>query len=145
MSFVIYSRKTGKYLNQNFFTGSWPRIVWMKWYLPSFDITSLTCDPTVFPGKIIPNIAKNNRIFPGKERGDKDFILTNLNSSMAEFFLHYCLFFFILTIFRSKRGLKVGSKALTLGPSFFHKYSNPSKKNLKKVYKWAEKGLSFFC
>ena len=65
----------------------------MKQYLPSFDSTPLACEPTVFPAKIIPNIAKNNRIFPGKERGDKYFILTNLNSSMAEFFLHYCLFF----------------------------------------------------
>ena len=65
----------------------------MKQYLSNFDSTPWTCDPTVFPGKIIPNIAKSNRIFPGKEGGDKDFILTYFDSSMAEVFPHYCLFF----------------------------------------------------
>ena len=36
-------------------------------YLSNFDSTPLTCDPTMFPGKVTLNIAKNNRIFP--ERG----------------------------------------------------------------------------
>ena len=47
----------------------------------------------MFPGKNIKNIAKSNRIFPGKGRDDKDFILTYLDSSMAEVFPHCCLFF----------------------------------------------------
>ena len=45
---------------------------------------------------------------------------------MAEVFPHYYLFFFsILTTFKreSQRGLKVGTKVLTLGLSLFHKYS----------------------
>ena len=46
----------------------------MKQYLSNFDSTPLTFDPALFPGKNIPNIAKSNRIFPGKGRGDKDFI-----------------------------------------------------------------------
>ena len=44
----------------------------MKQHLSNFNSATLTCDPTVFPGKIIPNIAKSDRIFPGKGRGDKD-------------------------------------------------------------------------
>ena len=37
-----------------------------------FDSTPLNCDPTMFPGKRILNIAKSFHIFPGKGRGDKD-------------------------------------------------------------------------
>ena len=107
----------------------------MKQYL-SGDSTTLICDPTVFPGKIIPNIAKSNGIFPGKEGVDKDFILTYFGSSMADVFPHYCLFFSILTIFRRKRGLKVKPKVLTLGPTLFHKYSNPSK-HFQTVFQFA--------
>ena len=121
MSFVIYSRKTGKYLNQNFFTGSWPGIVWTKNICQILIQPLLTFDPALFPGKNIPNIAKSNRIFPGKGRWDKDFILTYLDSPMAEVFPHYCLFFSILAIFRRKRGVIVAPKVLTLGPFLFHK------------------------
>ena len=99
----------------------------MKHYLSVFGSTSLTCDLTVFPDKIIPNTAKSNRILPGKGRGDKDLILTYLDSSMAEVF-PLCLFFSILIIFRRKRGVKVGPKVLISRPSLFHKYLNPSKK-----------------
>ena len=101
--------------------------------MSNFDSVPLTFDPALFPDKNIANIAKSNRIFPGKGRGDKDFILIYLDSSMAEVFPHYCLFFFILAIFMRKRGVKVGSKMLTLGPSFFHKYSNLSK-NFQTVF-----------
>ena len=59
----------------------------------NLDSTPLTCDPTLFPGKNVSNIAKANRIFPGKGRRDKDFILTCLESSVAEVSLNYCLFF----------------------------------------------------
>ena len=55
---------------------------------------------------------------------------------MADVFQHYCLFFSILTIFRRKRGLKVGLKVLTLGPSLVHKYSNSSK-NFQTVFLFA--------
>ena len=58
----------------------------MKQYLSNFDSIPLTLDTALFPGKNIPNIAKINRIFPGKGRGDKDFILTYVDSSV---FLHY--------------------------------------------------------
>ena len=91
----------------------------MKQHLSNFDSAPLTCDPTVSSGKIIPNIAKSDRIFPGKGREDKDFILTCMDSSMAEVFPHCCLFFSILTIFRKKRELKVGSEVLTFFFSYF--------------------------
>ena len=73
MSVVIYSRKTGKYLNQNFLAGSSPGIVCIKCYLSNFDSTPLNCDPALIPDKNIPIIAKSNCIFAGKGRGHKDF------------------------------------------------------------------------
>ena len=91
----------------------------MKQHLSNFDSAPLTCDPTVSSGKIIPNSAKSNRIFPGKGREDKDFILTCMDSSMAEVFPHCCLFFSILTIFMKKRELKVGPEVLTFFFSYF--------------------------
>ena len=124
---MIYSRKTGKYLNRNFFTGSWPGIVWTKNICQILIQPLLTFDPALFPGKNIPNIAKSNRIFPGKGRGDKGFTMTYLDSSVAEVFPNYLLFFSILAIFRRKRGVKAELNVLKLGPVLFHKYSNPSK------------------
>ena len=62
--------------------------------------------------------------------------MTRLDRSMAEVFPHYCSFFSILTVFRRKRGLKAGPEVLTLGPSIFHKYSNPSK-NFQTVFLFA--------
>ena len=124
---MIYSRETEQYLNQFFFTGSWPGIVWMKYYLSNFGSIPLSCDPALFPGKNTPNIAKTNYIFPEKGEGNKDFILIYLNSSIADVFPPYYLFFSILTLFSRKRGVKVGPNVLTSGPYFFHKYSNPSK------------------
>ena len=66
----------------------------MRQYLSNFDSASLTCDTALFSGKNTPNIAKINRIFPGNEKGNKDFILTYFDSSMADAFPHYFLFFF---------------------------------------------------
>ena len=43
-------------------------------------------------------------------------------------FFRSTAYFFILTIIRRKRGVKLGRKVLTLSPFLFHKYSNPSKK-----------------
>ena len=75
----------------------------MKQELPNFDSNPLICDPSLFPGKNSPNIAYSNYIFPGKERGDKAFILTYL----AEVFLHYCLFISISAIFSGNKGSKL--------------------------------------
>ena len=109
MSFVIYSYKTGKCWNQNNFTN-----------LQNFESNPLICDPTLFPCKNSSNIAKSNRVFPGKGRGGKALILTYLNGPMAEVFPHYCLSFSISAIFRGKRVVKVGPEVQTLGPSLFH-------------------------
>ena len=108
----------------------------MTQHLSNFDSIPLTCDPALFPSKSIPNIAKSNRILLGKGRGDKDFILTYLDSSMAEVFSRHCLFFSILAVYRRKRGVKVGPKVLTVGLPLFHKYSNPSK-NFQTVFLFA--------
>ena len=43
--------------------------------------------------KSSPNITKCNRVFPGKERGDRDLILKYLDGPMADVFPHYWLFF----------------------------------------------------
>ena len=92
--------------------------------IPSnFDSNLLICDPTQFPGKNNPNIAKSDRIVPGKGRGDRAL---TLNSPMAEDFPQYCLSFLISAIFRGKRVVRVEQKAQTLGPSLFHENSHPS-------------------
>ena len=101
----------------------------MKQDLPNFDSNPLTCDASLFPG---PNIVKSNHIFPGKGRGDKDFILTYL----AEVFPHYCLLISISTIFSGNRGLKLEPKVLTLVPYLLQKNSNPSK-NFQAMFLFA--------
>ena len=58
----------------------------MKQCLSNFDSVPLTCNPALFPGKNIPNIAKNNRVFPEREKGEKEFILTYFDISMADVF-----------------------------------------------------------
>ena len=92
----------------------------------NLDSNPLICDPILFLGKNSPNIAKNNRIFPGKRGGDRVLILTYLDSPMAEVFPHFCLSFSILAIFRGEQVVKVGPKVQTLGPFLFHENSNPS-------------------
>ena len=111
MSFGIYSYKTGKYWNQNFLTNLQNIIKF--WFLP------FVCDPTLFPGKISPNISNSNCVFPGKGRGDRALILTYLHNPAAEVFPHYCLSFSILAIFREKREVKVRLEVQTLGPFLF--------------------------
>ena len=56
--------------------------------LTSLDSNTLICDPTLFPGKNSPNIAKSNRVFPGKKKEDRALILTYLNSPVADAVLH---------------------------------------------------------
>ena len=116
MPFVIYSWKTVK---------CWNQIGKIYKILSNFDSNPLIWDPTLFPRKNNPNIAKSNRIFPGKGREDRPLILTYLDSPMAEVFPYNCLSFSISAIFRRKRVLKVGPKVQTFGLSF-HENSNPS-------------------
>ena len=94
--------------------------------MSNFDFNPLICDAILFPGKNSSNIANNNRIFPGKGRGDTALILTYFGSPVAEMFPHYCLSFSILAILREERVVKVGPKVQTLGPSLVHENSNPS-------------------
>ena len=95
--------------------------------LTNFDPNPLICDPTLFLGKNCPNIAKSNRVFPGKEKKDRALILTYLDSRMVEVFPHFSLSFSISTIFRVKRVIKVGPKVMKhFGSSLFHENSNPS-------------------
>ena len=82
--------------------------------------------PPCFPVNIF-QILQKVMIFFSERGGVKDIILTYLDSSRAEVFPHGYLFFSVLVIFRRKRVVKVGPKVLTLGPSFFHKHSSPSK------------------
>ena len=63
--------------------------------LSNFDSYSLTYDHALFSDKNSPNIAKSNRIFSGKERGNKVLVLTYLDSPVADVFRHYCLFFYV--------------------------------------------------
>ena len=92
--------------------------------LSNFDSNLLVCDPTLFPSKNSPNIAKNNRVFPGKGKKEIALILTYLDSRMAEVFPHSSLSFSISVIFRGKRVVKVGPKMQTLGSFLFHQNSN---------------------
>ena len=94
--------------------------------LTNFDSNPLICDPTLFSGKNSPNIAKSNRVFPGKKKEDRALILTYLNRPMAEVFPHYSLSFSISAMFRGKRVIKVEPKVKTLGLFLFHENSNPS-------------------
>ena len=86
--------------------------------LTNFDSNLLICNPTLFPGKNSPNIAKSKE--------DSALILTYFDSPMAEVSPHYSLSFSISAIFREKRVIKVGPKMKTLGSSLFHENSNPS-------------------
>ena len=103
MSFVIYSCETGKCWNQNIFTN-----------LQNFVKVWKNSENT-------PNIAKINRVFSGKGRGDRALILTYLDSPVAVVFPHYWISFSISVIFRGKRVVKVGPKVQTLGRFFFMK------------------------
>ena len=73
-----------------------------------------------------PNIAKSNRVFPEKGRGDQALSLKYLDSPMAKVFPTTGYIFSIQSIYREKWVVKVGPKAQTLDPSLFHGNSNPS-------------------
>ena len=95
--------------------------------LSNFYFNPMICDPTLFPAKTSPNIAKSNRVFPGKGRWDRALILKYLYNPMVEVFPRHCLSFSISVIFSEKRVVKVGRKVKTLGSSLFHGNSNSSK------------------
>ena len=80
----------------------------------------------VVPRKARPNIAKSNRVFPEKGRGDQALSLKYLDSPMAKVFPTTGYIFSIQSIYREKWVVKVGPKAQTLDPSLFHGNSNPS-------------------
>ena len=63
--------------------------------MSNFDPDPLTCGPVLLPSKNSPNSAKSNRVFPGKEKGNKALILTYLDSPMAED-LPLCYLFFLI-------------------------------------------------
>ena len=85
----------------------------------------MTCDPILFPAKNSSNIAKINRIFPGKRRRDKALILTYLDSPMVEVFPHYWLSFSILAYLQGETECQSWTK--TLGLSLFYENSKASK------------------
>ena len=78
--------------------------------MSNFDSAPPTCGRALFLAKNSPNSAKSNRIFPGKERGDRALILTYFNNPMAEVFSHDYFFFSILVIFKGNGGSKLNQK-----------------------------------
>ena len=71
--------------------------------------------PYFLPEKNSSNIAKSNRVFPGKGRGDRALILKYLDSPMAKVFPHYCLFFFYFGHLPGKTGVQSWNKCTNFG------------------------------
>ena len=76
-----------------FFTESWQELCGWNRVCQTLILALWLVNPFVFPDKNSPNIA--NRIFPGKGRGDKALILTNLDSQRLRFF-HTSVYFMSL-------------------------------------------------
>ena len=108
--FGTYSRKTGKFWNETFFTGRCPGTVLLKQVISSFNSDPSTFDHGRFLAKNNLNRAKSNRIFLGKKRRDRDFIWQYLDSPMAKGFLVTFLLFLISAILRKKRGSMLSQK-----------------------------------
>ena len=125
MSFVIYSRKTGKYLNQFLLQEvdqepcGWNSIcqilILLLWLVT----------PACFLVKLPQILQKVIVFFPERGGEIKTLFWHIWTAQWLKFFRTTTYFFSILTIFKreSQRGLKVGPKVLTLGPSIFHKNS----------------------
>ena len=125
MSFVISSRKIEKYLNQFFLQEidqepcGWNSICQIL-ILPLWLVT-----PPCFLVKL-PQILQKVIVFFPEGGGEIKTLFWHIwIAQWLKFFRTTTYFFSILTIFKreSQRGLKVGPKVLTLGPSLFHKYS----------------------
>ena len=84
--------------------------------MSNFDSSLLIFDSTLFLDKNSPNIAKSNRVVPGKGGGNRALILTYLDSLMDEIFQPDRLYFSISAIFRRKPLVKVGPP-LFINPS----------------------------
>ena len=87
----------------------------------------MTCDPRLVSCENSPNIAKSNRIFPGKGRGDKSLILTYLDNLNGWSFSALLLIFFYFGHLQEGTRVQIGPKVLNLDPSLFHKNSDLSK------------------
>ena len=125
MSFVISSHKTKKYLNQLFVQEvdqepcGWNSICQIL-IIPLWLVTS-----PCFLVKL-PQILQEVIVFFPERGGEIKTLFWHIwIAQWLKFFRTTTYFFSILTIFKreSQRGLKVGPKVLTLGPSLFHKYS----------------------
>ena len=127
MSFVISSRKTKteKYLKQFFLQEvdqepcGWNSICQIL-ILPLWIVT-----PLCFLVKL-PQILQKVIVFFPETGGEIKTLFWHIwIAQWLKFFRSTTYFFWVLTIFKreSQRGLKVGPKVLTLGPSLFHKYS----------------------
>ena len=125
MSFVIPSPKTEKYLKQFFLQEvdqepcRWNSIcqilILLLWIVP----------PPCFLVKL-PQILQKVIVFFPETRWEIKTLFWHIWIAQGlKFFCSTTYFFSVLTIFKreSQRGLKVGPKVLTLGPSLFHKYS----------------------
>ena len=142
MSFVIYSRKTGKYLNLSFFqevdqeSCGW-NIICQILILPLWFLT-----PPCVLVKISQILLKVIVFFSESGEEIKASFLQIWIAQWLKFFCTTVYFFSVLAIFRKKRGVKVGPKVLTFGPSLFHNYSNPSK-IFQRVFLFATSGENF--
>ena len=125
MSFLIPSRKIEKYLKQFFLQEvdqepcRWNSICQIL-ILPLRIVT-----PPCFLVKLPQILQKVIVFFPERGGEIKTLFWHIWIAQWLKFFRTTTYFFSILTIFKreSQRGLKVGPKVLTLGPSLFHKYS----------------------
>ena len=75
--------------------------------------------PSPFSCQKYSEYCNSNHVLPRKERRDRAFILTYLDSAIAEVFPHYFLSFFILAIFREKTGGQSWTKSANLGSVSF--------------------------
>ena len=125
MFFVISGCKTEKYLNQFFLQEvdqkpcGWNSICQIL-ILPLWLVT-----PLCFLVKL-PQILQKVIVFFPETGGEIKTLFWHIwIAQWLKFFRSTTYFFWVLTIFKreSQRGLKVGPKVLTLGPSLFHKYS----------------------
>ena len=125
MFFVISGCKTEKYLNQFFLQEvdqkpcGWNSICQIL-ILPLWLVT-----PPCFLIKLPQILQKVIVFFPERGGEIKTLFWHIWIAQWLKIFCTITYFFSILIIFKreSQRGLKVGPKVLTLGPSLFHKYS----------------------
>ena len=127
MSFVMYSRKTGKCWKQNFFIGSWKELCWWNRFCQTSILALWLVTPPCFLAKIAQILQKVIVFLP--ERGEELkpwFWHIWIAQRLKLFHTNaYCFRFQLSSV--GKQGANVGPKILSFGPSLFHKNSNPSK------------------